>query len=54
MKKTLAVVVALMLSGPAMAQSLDMMLPHLTFPEGDVTSSTKGCETAAVVCTPQK
>ncbi len=48
MKKTLiASVAALLLATPAMAQSLDILFPRLTWPE-DVTVSTKGCEPAAV------
>lgn len=49
MKKTLiASVAALLLAAPAMALSMDMMLPRLTWPEDGVTISTKGCEPAAV------
>ena len=55
MKKTLAIAaVALMLGTAAQAQTLSTMLPSLTWPEGDVVVSTKGCDAAVSVCTPQK
>jgi len=56
MQKTLiATAVALLMAAPAMAQTLDMMLPSLTWPDDGVTVSTKGCDAAATtVCTPQK
>lgn len=54
MKKTLAAsIAALLLAAPAMALSLDTMLPTLTWPEEGVTASTKGCEPAAV-CIPAR
>lgn len=39
-----------LLAIPATAQTLSIMLPTLTWPEGEVTTSTKGC-TPATVCT---
>ncbi|MBP9183860.1 MAG: hypothetical protein KBF78_12055 [Fuscovulum sp.] len=43
---------ALMLALPVQAQTMGTLLPTLTWPEGDVTTSTKGCEGQAVaVCT---
>ncbi|GAB1361930.1 hypothetical protein MASR1M32_11660 [Rhodobacter sp.] len=53
MKKTLiASIAALFLAAPAMAQSLDTLLPTLTWPDDGVTVSTKGCETKPGVCAP--
>ena len=42
-----------LLAIPASAQTLSTMLPTLTWPEGEVTVSTKGCA-PETVCTPQK
>jgi hypothetical protein len=39
----LAVVLALSLAAPVAAQSMDVLLPMLTFPNDTVTPSTKGC-----------
>ena len=51
MKKTLiASLAALLLAAPAMALSLDTMLPTLTWPEDGVTASTKDCAPTAA-CT---
>ena len=38
-----AITALTLLALPASAQTLNMLLPTLSFPEGDVTSSTKGC-----------
>jgi hypothetical protein len=47
----LALAVTLTLAAPVAAQSLDLLLPTLTFPTETVTPSTKGCApTAAPVC----
>jgi hypothetical protein len=35
---------ALMLALPVQAQTMGTLLPTLTWPEGDVTTSTKGCD----------
>lgn len=43
----------MLLSVPASAQTLSVLLPSITFPTDDVTASTKGCVTAttgAPVC----
>lgn len=53
MKKTLiASFAALMLAAPAMAQSLDTLLPTLTWPDDGVTVSTKDCDAKPAVCVP--
>jgi hypothetical protein len=41
------------LAGPVAAQSLNILLPTLTFPTDTVTPSTKGCATpaASTTCT---
>ncbi len=45
---------------PASAQTLTTMLPSLSWPEGQITTSTKGCEAPvdatgdAAVCAPQE
>lgn len=51
-----AVLIALALAMPAGAQTLDMLLPALTFPTDTVTGSTKGCapEAATPVCIRQE
>lgn len=48
----LALAAMLALSAPVAAQSMSFLLPSLSFPDGDVTSSTKGCDakTEAAVC----
>jgi hypothetical protein len=48
----LALVVSLSLAVPVAAQSLNILLPTLTFPTDTVTPSTKGCtaDTAKPVC----
>jgi hypothetical protein len=54
MMKTLsATLLALsLLAGAAQAQTLSTMLPVLTWPDDQVTTSTKGCVTdAKTVCT---
>ena len=52
MKKTLAAALAmLLLAAPVAAQTLDTLLPTLTFPEDGVTVATKGCATSATACT---
>ncbi len=40
---TLVLVASLSLAAPVAAQSLNILLPTLTFPSDPVTSSTKGC-----------
>jgi hypothetical protein len=55
MKSLTALITALALSLsvlPAAAQTLDILLPDLTFPSGTVTGSTKGCAVSdpAPVC----
>ena len=42
----LAVAIALSLTAPVAAQSLDILLPTLTFPTETVTPSTKDCGAA--------
>ena len=49
----LALAVALSLAAPVAAQSMDILLPTLTFPTDTVTPSTKGCEAPAVGTTCQ-
>lgn len=46
--KRIALVLAasLSLAAPVAAQSLDVLLPTLTFPTDTVTPSTKGCATS--------
>ncbi len=41
---------------PVSAQTMGTLLPTLTWPEGDVTTSTKGCEATkgAETCTLQE
>lgn len=48
----LAFALALSLAAPVAAQSMDVLLPTLTFPTDTVTPSTKGCEVSVpnVVC----
>jgi hypothetical protein len=43
----LALAVTLSLTVPVAAQSLDILLPTLTFPTDTVTPSTKGCDADA-------
>jgi|GEM_PF-1487482 len=43
----LAVAVTLSLVAPVAAQSLNILLPTLTFPTDTVTPSTKGCDADA-------
>jgi hypothetical protein len=43
----LAVAFALSLAAPVAAQSMDVLLPTLTFPTDTITPSTKGCEVSA-------
>jgi hypothetical protein len=43
----LVLAVTLSLVAPAAAQSLNILLPTLTFPSETVTTSTKGCEVPA-------
>lgn len=45
-----------LLALPASAQTLSVLLPTLTWPEGDVTVSTKDCtpQTAAPACPAQE
>lgn len=54
MKTTLSTILAtlMLMSAPAMAQTLSTMLPTLTWPEDMVTTSTKGCtpEAGQTVC----
>jgi hypothetical protein len=54
MKPILAVLVALSLMPmPLAAQTLTVLLPSISFPDGTLTPSTKGCdvaETVAPVC----
>jgi hypothetical protein len=40
----LALAVTLSLTAPVAAQSLNLLLPTLTFPTDTVTPSTKGCD----------
>jgi hypothetical protein len=56
MKTVSATLLALaLLSGAAQAQTLSTMLPTLTWPDDQVTTSTKGCVTnTATVCTPKE
>ena len=53
--KRIALVLAasLSLAAPVAAQSLNILLPTLTFPTDTVTTSTKGCAApvASTVCT---
>lgn len=51
MKPLAALIVSLALAGPALAQTLDTLLPTPSWPEGGITTSTKGC---AVPATPTK
>lgn len=53
MKTVSATLLALaLLSGVAQAQTLSTMLPTLTWPDDQVTTSTKGCVADAMtVCT---
>jgi hypothetical protein len=43
----LALAVTMSLAVPAAAQSLNILLPNLTFPTDTVTPSTKGCDADA-------
>ncbi len=43
----LALAVTLSLTAPVAAQSLNILLPNLTFPTDTVTTSTKGCKADA-------
>lgn len=46
-----ALATTLALSAPVAADSLTVLLPALTFPTDEVTTSTKGCEAAAAAPT---
>ncbi|MBN2630271.1 MAG: hypothetical protein JXR75_07010 [Rhodobacteraceae bacterium] len=51
MRSTLLILALVLTAAPALAGSFTMDLPHLTWPTGDVTSSTKNCTpTASEVC----
>lgn len=47
-----ALVLASALAIPVAAQTLDLLLPTISFPDTDTTSSTKGCvdDAASPVC----
>lgn len=49
----LALATSLALVSPVAADSLAVLLPALTFPTDEVTTSTKGCGAAATVTTCQ-
>lgn len=54
---SIALTALMLLSVPASAQTLSVLLPSITFPTDDVTASTKGCATAttgAPVCIHQE
>jgi hypothetical protein len=42
-----ALALVLLAAIPAQAQTMGTLLPTLTWPEGDITPSTKGCTEAA-------
>ncbi len=46
----LALAITLSLAAPMAAQSLDILLPTLTFPDDTVTSSTKDCAAKQATC----
>jgi|GEM_PF-3222579 len=51
MRSTVLILALGLTAAPAVAGSFTMDLPHLTWPTGDVTSSTKNCTPGAtVVC----
>jgi hypothetical protein len=41
---------SLALAAPVAADSLNLLLPSLTFPTETVTTSTKGCDSAVATC----
>lgn len=47
----LALATSLALAAPVAADSLAVLLPALTFPTDEVTTSTKGCEAPATTPT---
>ncbi|MBN8630878.1 MAG: hypothetical protein J0L76_08495 [Rhodobacterales bacterium] len=47
-----ALAATLALAAPVAADSLNILLPTLTFPTETVTSSTKGCDAPAAICQP--
>jgi hypothetical protein len=55
MKKfVVATILSLTLAAPVIAQSLDTMLPTLTWPDDAVTVSTKDCSATTAACTSAK
>lgn len=50
----LALLASAALTAPVAAEGLIMSLPNLTFPDSDVTASTKDCADTAATCQPQE